>query len=329
MNRFLRRVLIALLLGVLIYGAFVIYSGISVVRASLGGFQWWTFAGALGLASFNYVLRFAKWEYYLARLDVRGVPKFESFLVFLSGFVLTVTPGKVGEVFKSAVLAETHSVPMPRTAPIVIAERLTDVIAVILLIALGSIGFEGGLKWAIAGTVMVSIGLVLILWPAPMNWLVRKAEGSTGRLNRLAPKLRESVASLRVVASPGALLIPTLLSVVGWGCEGFALWLLLTGFGFHVPVPLAIFFYATATLAGAVVPVPGGLGIAEALIREQLVQLAHVPHGAATSAMLLVRLATLWWAVLVGFMALAVLRRRFPHLLREQAEPLEIEHTPS
>ncbi|MGE3672977.1 MAG: YbhN family protein [Polyangiaceae bacterium] len=326
MNRFLRRVLFALLLGVLVYGAFVVYSGISAVRASLGGFHWWTFAAALGLATFNYVLRFAKWEYYLARLDVRGVPKFESFLVFLSGFVLTVTPGKVGEVFKSAVLAETHEVPMPRTAPIVIAERLTDVIAVILLIALGSVGFQGGLKWAVAGMVLVSVGLVLILWPAPMNWLVRRAENSSGRLHRLAPKLRESVDSLRIVASPGALLIPTLLSIVGWGCEGLALWLLLTGFGFTVPVSLAVFFYATATLAGAVVPVPGGLGVAEALIREQLVQLAHVPHGIATSAMLLVRLATLWWAVLVGFGALALLRRRFPDLLREHAEPLEVDH---
>src|SRR5690606_20266820 len=102
MNRFFRRVLFALLLGVLIYGAFVVYSGISAVRTSLGAFHWWTFGAALGLATLNYVLRFLKWEYYLARLDVRGVPKLESFLVFLSGFVLTITPGKVGEVFKSA-----------------------------------------------------------------------------------------------------------------------------------------------------------------------------------------------------------------------------------
>lgn len=327
MNRFFRRVLFALLLGVLIYGAFVVYSGISAVRTSLGAFHWWTFGAALGLATLNYVLRFLKWEYYLARLDVRGVPKLESFLVFLSGFVLTITPGKVGEVFKSAVLAETHSVPMPRTAPIVIAERLTDVIAVIVLIVLGSVGFHGGLKWAVAGTVMVTIGLVLILWPAPMNWVVRKAENSTGSLNRFAPKLRESVTSLRIVASPGALLFPTLLSVLGWGCEGLALWTLLTGFGFPVPVSLAVFFYATATLAGALVPVPGGLGVAEALIREQLVQLAQVPHGIATSAMLLVRLATLWWAVLVGFVALALLRRRFPGLLQEHARPLEVDQT--
>jgi uncharacterized membrane protein YbhN (UPF0104 family) len=71
-----------------------------------------------------------------------------------------------------------------------------------------------------------------------------------------------------------------------------------------------VFFYETASLAGALIPVPGGLGVVEGMIREQLVVLAKVPEAIATSSMLLVRLATLWWAVLVGFVALAVLRRR-------------------
>lgn len=323
MSRFVRRVVVALLLGVLLYGVFVVYSGYGAVKASLQHFQWWAFAAALGLASFNYLLRFLKWEYYLARLGVRGVPKLDSLQVFLSGFVLTITPGKVGEVFKSAVLAETHDVAMSRTAPIVVAERLTDVIAVVLLIALGSVGFPGGLKWAAAGTALVAVGLVFILWPTPGNALLARLERSQGRLGRVAPRLRESLLSLRIVASPAALLLPTALSIVGWGCEGVALWLLLLGFGASVPAPLAVFFYATATLAGAVVPVPGGLGVAEALIREQLVSLANVEHGTATSAMLLVRFATLWWAVLVGFVALALLRRRFPHLLAaEKAEEI-------
>ncbi|MBX3182100.1 MAG: flippase-like domain-containing protein [Polyangiaceae bacterium] len=316
MSRFLRRVLVALLLGVVVYGALVIYSGFAQVSASLRGFDWRMFAAALGLASLNYGLRFAKWEYYLARLEVRGVPKLESLLVYLSGFVLTVTPGKVGEVFKSAVLSETHQVPVARTAPIVIAERLTDVLGVIVIILLGSIGFAGGLKWALIGLGLVSVLLVLILWRAPVTWLIARLEARGGRLAALAPRLREAMDSLRVVASPGALLLPTALSIVGWGGEGFALWLLLQGFGMDVSVTLSLFFFSVATLAGAVVPVPGGLGVADTLIQEQLVQLGGVDAGSATAAMLLIRFATLWWAVLVGFLALALLKRRFPHLLR-------------
>jgi uncharacterized membrane protein YbhN (UPF0104 family) len=87
-----------------------------------------------------------------------------------------------------------------------------------------------------------------------------------------------------------------------------------------VPFALSIFFYATATLAGAIIPVPGGLGVTEVMIQEQLVQLGHVAPGAATAAMILVRFATLWWAVLVGFGALALLRTRYKGLFAAGAD---------
>lgn len=320
MKGFLRKLVIAMLLGVAVYGVFVAWAGYRDIRASLQSFRWSAFALALGLASANYGLRFLKWEYYLARLEIRGIPKLDSLLVFLSGFVLTVTPGKVGEVFKSAVLAETHGVAAARTAPIVVAERLTDVIGVIALIVVGSLGFSGGLLWAGIGSAAVACGLVFVIWRAPGEALLAFLERRPGRLANAAPKLREAFDSLRIVASPGALLWPSFLSVLGWGGEGVALYLLVRGFGVDVPAPLAMFFYATATLAGAVIPVPGGLGVAEAMIQEQLVRLARVPHSAATSAMILIRFATLWWAVVVGFVALAVLRRRFPHLMRDGAD---------
>src|SRR5438105_12292931 len=91
-----RRLVAAMLLGVAVYGAIVAYRGAGKIGAQLWTFAWSAFAIACGLSFVNYVLRFLKWEYYLAVLGIRGVPKPTSFLVFLSGFVLTVTPGKVG-----------------------------------------------------------------------------------------------------------------------------------------------------------------------------------------------------------------------------------------
>jgi len=322
MNRFLKRVLSAMLLGVLVYGAFVLYTGLETIQASLARFHYSALALALLLATTNYLIRFAKWQYYLSRLGVTGVGWLDSLLVFLSGFVLTITPGKVGEVFKSAVLARTHDVAAERTAPIVVAERLTDAIGVIALIVVGSGAFAGGLSWAIAGTLAVAVGVALIVWERPGLAAIAWMEGRGGALGRMGPKLRIALGSLRVVAGPGALLWPTLLSVVAWACEGVALFVLLRGFGAQTPLGVAIFFYSTATLAGALIPVPGGLGVAETMIQEQLVRLGGVPQGDATAAMILVRFATLWWAVLVGFMALGVLRLRFPERLGTPSETL-------
>jgi uncharacterized membrane protein YbhN (UPF0104 family) len=325
MNRFLRRILGAMLLGVLVYGAFVLYTGLHKIQESLSRFHWASFALALGLASSNYFIRFAKWQYYLSRLGVRGVAWLDSLLVFLSGFVLTITPGKVGEVFKSAVLARTHDVPAERTAPIVVAERLTDAIGVIALIVVGSGAFAGGLTWAIAGMAAVAFGVAFIVWERPGLAVVGWLELQSGALGRIGPKLRVALASLRVVAGPAALIWPTLLSVAAWACEGVALFILLRGFDAQVSLGVAVFFYSTATLAGALIPVPGGLGVAETMIQEQLVELGHVPAGDATAAMILVRFATLWWAVLVGFMALGVLRLRFPERLGAGAGDVRLD----
>jgi uncharacterized protein (TIRG00374 family) len=317
MNGLLRRVLLVTLIGVLLYGLFVVYTGMREMGASLAHFHGGAFWLALTLATLNYLLRFGKWQYYLARLDIRGIPALDSLLVFLSGFVLTITPGKVGEVFKSAVLAKTHGVAVERTASIVIADRLTDVIGIVLLILVGSATFPDGRLWASFGAGAVALGLVLILWQKPALWLCDRLEQPRGRFSSLVPKLRHALASLRVLAKPSALVVPTLLSVLAWGAEGTALHVLLEGFGQPVSLSLAVVVYASATLAGALIPVPGGLGVVEGLLRQGLLGFGHVTLGAATASMILVRLATLWWAVLVGFLALLILRWRFPAALAE------------
>ena len=94
MTRLLRRLLVAMILGVLVYAAFALYRGIHEIGESLGRFTWSAFAVACALAFGNYLTRFLKWEFYLARLGIRGVPKLDSLLTFLSGLVLTVTPAR-------------------------------------------------------------------------------------------------------------------------------------------------------------------------------------------------------------------------------------------
>jgi len=57
---------------------------------------------------------------------------------------------------------------------------------------------------------------------------------------------------------------------------------------------------------------PGGLGVAEASIAGMLLLLVDDPamtRGVAVAATLLIRFATLWFAVFLGVLALAMLHR--------------------
>ncbi len=303
-----------MLLAVGVYGAYAVYSGLGKLGESMLRFSWATFALACALAFGNYVIRYLKWEFYLARLEIRGVGKLDSFLTFLSGFVLTVTPGKVGEVFKSWVLNETHAVPMARTAPIVIAERVTDLLGIITLIVLGSLGFSGGLVWAGVGAALVFGLLLVVSSPTLSLGIIRMIERMPGKLGRMGPKLREAYESLATLLRWRNLAVPTVLSIAAWSLECMALWVILGGFGETTPLSLCVFFYATSTLAGALVPVPGGLGITEGALEQQMHELGHVSPATSTAAMMLVRFATLWFAVLVGFAALSLLKQRHKNL---------------
>lgn len=317
LSKTIRKVVLVMLAAVAVYFVFALFSGLRELGGRLAGYAWWTFAAALGLAFGNYVLRFLKWEYYLRILDIRGVKKSDSFLTFLSGFVLSVTPGKVGEVFKSLVLWQTYQVPAARTAPIVVAERLTDLIGVIVLIAIGSTRFSGGLLWAGAGSALVTSILVVVASRKLSMWFVAMIELLPGPGKRIAPKLREAYGSLYALTRPSHLVLPTLLSIGAWFLECLALWVILHGFARTTGVLAASFFYATATLVGALIPVPGGLGVTETVMRTLMRELGDVDKSGATGAMLLVRFATLWFAVIVGFAALSILRKKHPNLLRE------------
>ena len=320
----IRKILVAMLFGVCVYGAFVVYTGLGKISASLEHFHGTAFLAACALAFGNYFLRFLKWEFYLSRLEIRGVKKLDSFLTFFSGFVLTVTPGKVGEVFKSLILFETYDVPMTRTAPIIVAERATDVIGIVALIVFGaSFGLGGGLVWAGIG-----IGLVLALLVVVANrklslQLIGVVARMPGRVGKIAPKLEAAYESLATMLHPRNLVVPSLISAGAWLCECLALWVILRGFGLSTSIPLATFFYATSTLIGAIVPVPGGLGITESALMGQMTELGHVDASTATAAMLLVRFATLWFAVLNGFIALSIMKRLHPGLLATNGKPVE------
>jgi uncharacterized protein (TIRG00374 family) len=317
MTKTTRRVIGVMLLAVAVYGAFALVGGLGKLERSLLHYQFWTFGAACGLAFTNYVLRFFKWEYYLAVLGIRNVPKGESFLTFLSGFVLTITPGKVGEVFKSIILFQLRGVPIQRTAPIVVAERVTDLIGVVVLIAAGSVSFRGGLVWASVGAAVVVALLVFVSSPRLARGfldVLPRVPGPLGRTaGRVVPKIEEALDKLRDLTTPRRLVWPTLLSIAAWTAEGVALWVILCGFDTPAPpLPFTAFVYATATLAGALIPVPGGLGVTDGLIKEQLSRLGHVPDGTDTAAMMLARFATLWFAVAVGFVALGILRATHP-----------------
>jgi uncharacterized protein (TIRG00374 family) len=304
-----RKIVVSVLLAAIVYAGLTLYGDVQELRRTVMSFAPRALALGFALAAGNYVLRVARWHYYLRHLGIR-IPLGESTVVFLSAFVMSVTPGKVGEVFKSLLLYEARGTPLTRTAPIVIAERLTDLIALVLLISLGAFSFEHG--WAIAASSALLVsGVVLVCAYRPLGHFALALLERIPLLSKIGHKLREAYDSLLDMTRPAPLLAGTGLALAAWGLECGSLYTIVHGFeGVHMSWAAAVFAYSASTIAGAVAMMPGGLGVTEVGMTTLLQTLGGpaMRPAVATASTILVRLATLWFAVVIGLVALAIYR---------------------
>ncbi len=306
------RVLLGVAAGIAVYVGFTIWANARDVGAALGRFTWSAAVWGAALAAANYGLRWVRWEYYLRRLGIR-IAAADSGLCFLAGFALTVTPGKMGEAVKALLLRQSHGIPAARTAPIVVAERITDLIALLLLALVGVSIFAVDRRFLAAGAIVVGLALALIGSESLGGRLLALGE-RIPPISRFVPKLRESHAAAAILLAPGPLVVATLISVCSWFLECLAFWIVVRGFsGAGLGLQAATFIYATMTVVGALSFLPGGLGVTEAGMLAMLTTWATgLGSGGAAAATFVTRACTLWFAVGVGLVALAIYTRRTP-----------------
>lgn len=282
--------------------------------ASLGHVSWPWFAVALALSLTNYAARWVRWQLYLRHQRI-DVPVASSVIVFGAGLSLAITPAKLGELAKSYLLREMHAVPAARSAPIVIAERVTDLVALIVVAVLGVAIYGVAPGLVAAAAAVIGAGLVLLAWPRPAHAVIDLIT-APARLRRLRRPLRVMYDDLATLCRPRQLALATAIAVPAWMCECVGFGLILRAFPqTSVAMGLAIVIYALTTIAGALSFLPGGLGVTEGAMTLLLVKsAAAITSATAVAATLLTRFATLWFGVAVGLAFMVLARRRIAAL---------------
>jgi uncharacterized protein (TIRG00374 family) len=304
------RVAIGVAAGVAVYVGFTIWANAGRVAEALRAFHWSMAALACLLAAGNYLVRFGRWQYYLRVLGLRVAPR-DSVLVFFAGFSLTVTPGKLGEAVKAFLLRASHGFAVARTAPIVIAERVSDLLALLLLALAGVFTFDVDRRFLVAGAALV-LGGVLVVSLDPLAEAALALAARVPGVRRFAPKLREMHVATAALLHPKPLVLATAISTASWFLECLAFWIVVRGFpGVGLDLRGATFIYASMTIAGALSFLPGGLGVTEAGMLALLVKFGTgMDRGQAAAATFVTRGATLWFAVALGLPALVLYTRR-------------------
>lgn len=155
-----KALIISIIAAVAGYLAFSLWGGWEEVKEAFNRIGIIGTMIALALSLVNYGLRFCRWQMYLSKLGY-NIEVLPSLRIYLSGFALTTTPGKAGEAFRG-VLLKQRGVPFPATFAAFISERLSDLVAIVLLTLVGLSQYPQARWMVIAGVLGIAAVLACI-----------------------------------------------------------------------------------------------------------------------------------------------------------------------
>ncbi|NNJ97730.1 MAG: flippase-like domain-containing protein [Gammaproteobacteria bacterium] len=304
-RRLIRPLLWSILAAMAIYVGSVIASDFNAVSESVSQLGFTVWAIVLGLSLANYVLRFIRWEIYLAYLDCR-IATLPSLAYYLGGFAFTTSPGKAGEAVRSLYL-KRHGVAYVHSLAAFFAERFVDLVAMVLLALVAALTFPQ-YQWPVLVITVLVIAALSLIHARPVHALLDRyiERLHSNRIRSVGKRFLDLLTSASTLLRFGPLFVGLLLALIAWGAEGIAFHLILESLGVDASIGLAVGIYSVSVLAGALSFIPGGLGSTEAVM-VLLLKLVGADTATAVAATLICRLATLWFAVVIGGIVLAVL----------------------
>lgn len=309
-----RKLIYSLVFALLVYIGLTLWSDWRNLAAALVDFTWVLLPLAIGLTLVNYGGRLLRWHWYLELVGVE-ITRYDSARIFGVGMLMVMTPGKVGEFLKSYMVKNVTGTPMSVTAPIILAERMTDGMAMLVLASAGLFAFPNPTARIIATMTFLTFATVIVVIQVrPLAlWFIE-----VGKLlpvvRRFAAHLSTLYESSYIIFQPRNFIIALAIGLVCWAAVGIAYFVVLVGFGVPASVStalIAIFIFCISTVIGAFFALPGGLGGVEGSLVALSMQLLGLDLATATAAALLVRFCTLWMGVLFGVISILL----WPELL--------------
>ncbi|MEL6271116.1 MAG: lysylphosphatidylglycerol synthase transmembrane domain-containing protein [Chloroflexota bacterium] len=323
MQKYRNRLIAGFAIAILIYA---VYLFIVETRTDGGSFQYiaafpvWLFAPLVILQLLAFFFRWIEWHYYLGVIGAQDkISVFDSMVLQLAGFTMAVSPGKSGELLKSVVLKAKTGTEISKSAPVVLAERVVDGIAVILMLAL-AVAFGGDAanlqEWQ-RNSILLSAGILItgliVVQIQPLAYFFLNLLPYIPLVRRMHGGLTDFYESSREVFHLRHVIPMVSVGFGVYGCSALTMFLILVGFGQEPTMPLFLqstIIAGVSAAVGALSGSPNGAGVTEGSTQWILMQTLGFSAGLALAAGLLHGLFNRWFRVFLGMITGFVFRKR-------------------
>jgi len=228
----------------------------------------------------------------------------ESMKIFTAGLSLVVTPAGIGTAIKSHILKKKYGKPISSTLPIILVERLTELFAVLILLAFILIWIRSyeSIIAVILGTGLLFIIMMLIsnskIFSSVKSFVTR-----INRIKKLSLVLDESQDSYKKLMNK-----KTFFEAIGWSVIGKIFQFLAVYFVF---LSLGINFewfkvgeiFHTSLIFGVISFIPAGMIVTESSMIALLIK-NNLELSLATLTVIFIRIVTIWSPMIAGVILL-------------------------
>ncbi len=251
------------------------------------------------------------WRYHimLYKLNIKLNFK-ESFLLFTAGLSMLITPGASGSIIKSYILKQKMNQSISSTTPIVLYEKWLELFSIVIVI--GTLLFFTNFWEA---KIVFIIGMIVTIF----LFVLFKYSVGLNTINKLMSKIRftqklkinteefrhttENLTNFKTFFQLLSLTLLTKLFVIT------SVFLVFQSLSLNFDIFSSGQIYFTSVLIGFLTMIPGGVVVTETSMLGLLLS-NNIELSIASLTVFVVRGITLWFPMMIGFLALKIITGR-------------------
>ncbi|MBI2862061.1 MAG: flippase-like domain-containing protein [Chloroflexi bacterium] len=299
-NRF--RYILGLLLGISLLFAVARFVNLATALDRFDEYPWSQLPFVLLLSLGYFLLKALRWQYFLRAISIQ-VPLRRSVLIYLAGQWFAFTPA--GE-FVRAYLLTAYGFSFSHASAGVAVQVLFDILSLAVIGSISVFWYRQQAILILAFTAVLIVGILVFVY-VPLTIRTGGSRLASGRWSVLGASWGSLYQYSRQLLSWKTLLVGLALGLLAVVVGAVVLLEVSHGYEIAMDLSQSAYIYSLSQLAGALSSLPHGLGAIEGS-SIALFHYAGVDTSFAASAVILFRLCTVVWGLILGGISLLVLR---------------------
>ena len=296
---FFNKAIIVLAVSILFYISMIIISDYNIVAEKISSFEFQYLPIILSLVALHLVILAVKFQRLLQKLKINLSFK-ESLKIFTAGYSLSVTPLGIGSLIKSQILKTKYGNSVSSTMPVVLIERWTELIAILVIVTILLFWFD-----TLEARIILAIGYVFIflifMFTSNSRFFssTKKIFMKIKYLSKLSKSIDESQSSFKILIKKNNFLEAISYSLVAKFVQLVMVYLIFVAVGIDFNIFQSGQIYYTSLLIGLFSFIPSGVIVTETSMISILMN-NNINFSLATFAVIIIRFLGLWLHTIIG-----------------------------